>query len=534
MSKYRTFNLSHLTQVPLESSLKLAGWIKAIRNHAKVLFLDLQDGTGELQCVVKLGDSSELFERVKHHKISDLVSLQGYLRARASKCVSTGPLGHLEFTVQDIELISRPHCTLDTKASLQEHTRFTYRYLDLRNPESIKPILLRSWLIKFIHRFFDRYEFTYVDTPILTSSTPEGARDFLVLSRNYPGQVYALAQSPQMFKQMLMTAGLERYYQLARCFRDEDLRANRQPEFTQVDLEMAWTEPEELRQIITTFITELIFEVTGVKLADIASITYQEALSKYGSDAPDLSIEGLLLHTHDGCVSLCVEQPVEDTSVYLSLLTKGVALQVSQAYTEHEHALVQAHQASEGATIFYSPTLTGMDKLRAKLAQDYQLIKPGLHPIWVVEFPMFEQTETGLTPAHHPFTQYHRQGQDPSKWIAEAYDIVINGQEVGGGSLRITDTEELKEVFKLIGYTEDYVVDNFKFFLEALDAGTPPSCGLALGLERLLMILLEEKSIRQVIAFPKSQSGQCYLTGAPLTVTTEQLRELGLKLSSEE
>lgn len=398
MSKYRSFNLAHLEQEPIQKHIMIAGWINSIRDHSKVLFFDLRDGTAQVQCIAKLKDNAELFEKLRHYKVSDIVSMQGYTQSREPSATSSSPLGDIEFVVQDIELISRPHVTLDHKSALQEHTRFTYRYLDLRNSTSMKPIMFRSWLIKFTHRFFDKHDFTYVDTPILTSSTPEGARDFLVLSRNHTGHAYALAQSPQMFKQMLMTSGLERYYQLARCFRDEDLRANRQPEFTQIDLEMAWTDPSELKQLVNDFIIELIFDATGSRLTNIDSITYQEALSKYGCDAPDLSIEGLLLHTQEHCVSLCIEQSIEDISIYLDLLTEGCAFKVAQANTTHERSLVELHKASAMSTIFYSSVLTGMDKLRAKLARDYNLIKPGLYPIWVIDFPMFEQTDSGLAP----------------------------------------------------------------------------------------------------------------------------------------
>lgn len=540
MSKYRSHNIADLQISDDKEYLKICGRVERTRLHPNIIFFDLKDASGLVQCALKKADDLNLFNEVfKNIKPHCMISADGALIKRSPNFVNAKLLmGQVEFHVSKLRLLSKPTIYLDG-ADMQEANRFKYRYLDLRSDESMNAIKLRSWLIHFVHRFFDRKNFTYVNTPLLAPSTPEGARDFLVFSKNCSGRAYALPQSPQLFKQILMIAGIENYYQLASCFRDEDLRANRQPEFTQLDLEMAWVDEMDVRNVLEEFLLELIDEYQGEKLDKIGSISYADSLKFYGTDAPNTSIEGMYLKHDDEFTIICVDQPIEDRKEhYLKYLQDGKVFQVKDAKDGLESRLADASNvnidsyrfhSTDNSYIFYSASSKGMSELRDAVAKDFGLIKPGLHPIWVTDFPMFNLKEGKLEACHHPFTCFEMTEEDPTSWKAVAYDIVINGQEVGGGSLRNTDPDLLERVFNLLGYSSDYVQEHFSFFLNALRVGVPPHGGLALGFERLLSIMLGHESIRNVIAFPKSQAGTCFMTGAPTVPSLGQMAELGLK-----
>lgn len=548
LSIYRDFYIYQLKNKSFAKNtkkiLKLAGWVNSLRIHPKVIFLDLKDSTGTVQCVIK----EELnLEKAKSLKTQDVICIEGWVLQRDQKFNNPEKeMGDLEVYILSFSVLSKANLPISVEQDWHEHNRLKYRYLDLRNETSFRCLKFRSALTYKTHLFFKEHGFTYVDTPILTPSTPEGARDFLVFSRHYPGHAYALPQSPQLFKQILISSGIDKYYQLARCFRDEDLRANRQPEFSQIDLEMSFATETQVMSLVNEFILSIINDdeimketpYRGQRIKKIPTIKYAKAMSSYGCDAPDLSIQGLEIKKIKGMYTLCLyTEKAFDPKTYLDVLTSA-GNKNSKILNQHPENKYEAEilkfykeniKSSEGCYIIISKSLQGMSKLRTKLAKDFNLFKKGLFPVWVVEFPMFEKDENNkLSVLHHPFTLYAK-NENILKSKASAYDLVINGQEIGGGSVRQHNPEKVKEVFSHLGYSDEMINKQFEFFLNALGSGTPPHAGIALGLERLIMVLNNEENIRNVIAFPKSQSSQCFLTHSPLEIEKKTMLELHLR-----
>ena len=578
-----------LNETFVGQQVELCGWVHRRRDHGGVIFLDIRDREGLAQVVFD-PDTVEAFGLAETVRNEFVVKVTGLVRPRPEGTSNSGlGTGAIEVLGKQLEILNAaatPPFQLDEHASVGEDIRLRYRYVDLRRPEMTERLRFRSKVTNTVRNFFDENGFIDVETPLLTKATPEGARDYLVPSRTHPNRFFALPQSPQLFKQILMAAGMDRYYQIAKCFRDEDLRADRQPEFTQIDVETSFMDEEQIMTTMEGMISGVFKKHLGVDLGGFPRMPFSEAMNRYGSDKPDLRIDLELVDIADlmkdvdfkvfsgpandaesRVVALRVpggveisRKSIDEYSKYVSIYgAKGLAwvkvndraaglagLQspilkfMPDAVVE---ALLEKLGAETGDIIFF-----GADKakvvneaigaLRIKVAEDLGQVKDCWAPLWVVDFPMFETNSEGnLTSLHHPFTapscSVDELKSAPATALSRAYDMVLNGTELGGGSIRINKPDMQQSVFEVLGIGEEEAQEKFGFLLDALSFGCPPHGGIAFGLDRLIMLMTGATSIRDVIAFPKTQSAACPLTEAPGEVSTKQLRELNIRLREQ-
>jgi len=576
----RTHFCGELNKSFLEKEVILCGWVNRRRDRGGVIFLDLRDKIGLTQVVIN-PETKETFKLAESIRNEFVLKVKGKVIARDSEMINKKiSTGEIEVLANEIEILntSKPIPFQLDSEDTSEEVRLKYRYLDLRRDEMQKRLRLRSKVTKYIRDFMDKNDFIDIETPFLTKATPEGARDYLVPSRTHEGSFFALPQSPQLFKQLLMMSGFERYYQIVRCFRDEDLRADRQPEFTQLDVETSFMNESEITSLMEDMIRGLFQEVLNVSLPKkFSSISYHEAMKLYGVDRPDLRISMHMVDMNEtmkdvefkvfsgpansdkgrvvalkvpGGASISRKQ-IDDYTKFVSIYgAKGLAyIKINEdgpsspiikfLGDEVTHNVIKETKASNGDIIFFGADTAkivneSLGNLREKLARDLNLFDSDWAPVWVFDFPMFDVEDDGsLNAIHHPFTapSVDRKTlvKEPEKSLSRAYDLVINGSEVGGGSIRIHQSDMQKTVLKLLGIDDEEARDKFGFLLDALDYGCPPHGGIAFGLDRLVMILCEVDSIREVIAFPKTQTAACLLTDAPAKIPKAQLRELKLK-----
>ncbi len=582
----RSHYCGELNETHIDQEVELCGWVHRRRDHGGVIFLDMRDREGIAQVVFD-PDTEESFAEAEKVRGEFVLRIKGRVRNRPEGTVNAEmKTGAVEVLGKELTILNRSETSpfqLDEYTNVGEEVRLKYRYVDLRRPEMLEKLRFRSKVTSNIRNFLDAEGFLDIETPILTRATPEGARDYLVPSRTHPGQFFALPQSPQLFKQLLMVAGMDRYYQIAKCFRDEDLRADRQPEFTQIDIETAFLEEQDIIGITQRMVTNLFRDLLGVDLGEFPHITYAEAMSRFGSDRPDLRIPMELVDIKDLMQKVdfkVFSGPANDPKGRVAALRVPGGAQISRkqidAYTAFVSiygakglAWIKVNDLAAGLEGLQSPIIKfmpddvvqqlverlgaedgdilffGADKekvvnealgaLRVKLGEDLQMMEREWAPCWVVDFPMFETLDGGgLTPLHHPFTapscSVEELQADPQNALSRAYDMVLNGTELGGGSIRIHDQDMQQQVFRVLGIDEAEAQEKFGFLLDALQFGCPPHGGLAFGLDRLVMLMTGASSIREVIAFPKTQSAACVMTDAPGEVNNEQLRELSIRI----
>jgi len=582
----RSHYCGELNETHIGEEVRLCGWVHRRRDHGGVIFLDLRDRDGITQ-VVYDPDTEESFAIAEGVRNEFVVQVFGRVRARPEGTVNADmPTGAIEVLGKELTVLNAaqtPPIQLDEHQDVHEDIRLRYRYVDLRRPEMVEKLRFRSKVTNTIRNFLDDNGFLDIETPILTKATPEGARDYLVPSRTHEGRFFALPQSPQLFKQILMAAGMDRYFQIAKCFRDEDLRADRQPEFTQVDIEASFTDEEQIMSITEQMIRQVFKEHLDIDLGDFPRMTHEEAMRRFGSDKPDLRIDMELIDIADlmrevdfkvfsgpandpGSRVVALRVPggatisrkeIDDYTKFVGIYgAKGLAwikvndlaaglaglqspiLKFMPDATVTE--LMQRLNASDGDIVFF-----GADKcdvvneaigaLRTRVGEDQGMVADHWAPLWVIDFPMFEKIKGGgLTPLHHPFTSPscspEELAADPANALSRAYDMVLNGTELGGGSIRISNPETQQEVFKILGIGDEEANDKFGFLLDSLRFGCPPHGGIAFGLDRLIMLMTCASSIREVIAFPKTQSAACPLTDAPGQVSNAQLKELSIRI----
>ena len=582
----RSHYCGQLRASDVDQQITLCGWVHRRRDHGGVIFLDLRDREGIVQVVFD-PDREDSFALADACRNEFVVKVKGLVRARP---VGTDnpemPTGAVEVLGQELEILNKsetPPFQLDEHQSVGEDVRLKYRYVDLRRPEMAAKLKLRSKVSTFIRNFLDQNGFLDIETPILTRATPEGARDYLVPSRTHEGHFFALPQSPQLFKQLLMVSGMDRYYQIAKCFRDEDLRADRQPEFTQIDIETSFMDETQIMAITEKMVVELFKSQINVDLGPFPSMSYSEAMETYGSDKPDLRIPLTLVSVSDlmrdvdfkvfagpandvnGRVAgLKVPDGASLTRKQIDTYTKFVGIYGARglAYIKVNNvsdleeglqspivkflplpvraAILERLEAKDGDLIFFGADSEkvvneALGALRCKLGEDLELMTCDWAPLWVVDFPMFETTsDGGITAIHHPCTAPSCTPEEleasPLTGLSRAYDMVLNGTELGGGSIRIHQQDMQTKVFELLNIGAEEQQEKFGFLLDALKYGCPPHGGLAFGLDRLVMLMTGSSSIREVIAFPKTQSAACVMTQAPGLVANKQLRELNIKL----
>ncbi len=584
----RTHYCGKLDTSHLDQDVTLVGWAHRRRDHGGVIFVDLRDREGRVQVVFD-PDTEETFANAERVRSEFVLQVKGRVRRRPEGTENPDmPTGEVEVLGKELLIVNTaetPPFHLDDDTVSEEH-RLRYRYIDLRRPEMLERIRLRSEVTRELRYFLDSNGFLDIETPILTRATPEGARDYLVPSRTHPGEFFALPQSPQLFKQLLMMSGMDRYYQIVRCFRDEDLRADRQPEFTQLDIETSFLDEDEIMNLTEGMIRGLFDKVLDVKLDDpFPRMTYQEAVKRFGSDRPDLRVPLELVDIADLLENVefkVFSGPAKDPKgrVAALRLPKGGELTRKEIdeytkfvgiYGAKGLAYIKVNELAKGRDGLQSPILKflpdeavdeimrrtaaedgdlvffGADKaaivnealgaLRVKLGEDRGLMEGDWKPLWVVDFPMFEWDDNNgrWNSLHHPFTSPKEEHldlleSDPGNCHSRAYDMVLNGTELGGGSMRIYRTSIQRKVFELLGISDEEAEDKFGFLLNALKYGCPPHGGLAFGLDRLVMLMTGTQSIREVMAFPKTQTASCPLTSAPSEVPASQLMDLNIRL----
>lgn len=585
---YRDYKLNELRMENIGEEVTLSGWISKVRDLGHFVFIDLRDRYGVTQILLNEEVSgSELFEEARKYKNEWVLKVTGVVAERSSKNKNI-PTGDIEIEAKKIEVLSRAKqlpFEISETGNLSENMRLTYRYLDIRRPKMLNNIIKRNDMLFSIRKFMNENGFLDVDTPILAKATPEGARDFIVPSRTNKGDFYALPQSPQLFKQILMVSGIDKYYQLAKCFRDEDLRADRQPEFTQLDVEMSFVEQEDVISMAEELTKTVFKDVTGIEITEkFPRMSYDDAMNFYGSDKPDLRFDMKLIDLSDetaDCGFGVFENALKDGGNVKAIVAPN-AEKFSRKYIKDLEDYVKTYFKAKGlayikmnengeinspiAKFFSEEKLTqiveklgiknnevaliladkykvvhdGLGALRLKLGEELELIdKNAFKFLWVVDFPMFEwsEEENRYKAQHHPFTSIKEEDRkyldtnELAKIKTDSYDIVLNGYEIGGGSIRIHDEDLQAKVFEKLGFSQEELEDKFGFFLEVLKYGVPPHGGLAYGIDRWLMAMLKEDSIKEVIPFPKTNKGQDLMTGAPAGIEEQVLEDdLRLKL----
>ena len=581
----RTHYCGAVTDSLVGDTVTICGWVDRRRDHGGVIFLDMRDRDGIVQVVFD-PDTEESFALADRVRSEYVLQITGRVRDRDAATINPNmATGRIEILGKELTLLNEavsPPFPLDEHQKVGEDVRLRYRFMDLRREQMQNNLIARSRITSSIRRYLESQGCLDIETPMLTRATPEGARDYLVPSRTNASKFFALPQSPQLFKQLLMVSGFDRYYQIARCFRDEDLRADRQPEFTQIDIELSFTDEKEVMSLTEGMVRELFAEHLYVDLGEFPTMSWHEAMERFGSDKPDLRINLELVSLDDLLAEVefkVFSGPANDPAGRVAALKVPGGAKLSRKeiddltkYVSHYGARglawIKVNDKAAGVDGLQSPILKfmpeatieamvtrlgledgdivffGADKrqtvndslgaLRLKVANMLGLVSDSWAPLWVVDFPMFESVESGLTALHHPFTSpacsADQLKANPESALSRAYDMVLNGSEIGGGSIRIHDQTMQRVVFELLGISEEEASAKFGFLLDALKFGAPPHGGLAFGLDRLVMLMVDGQSIRDVIAFPKTQSAQCVMTDAPGEVSTQQLRELNIRL----
>ncbi|MCM3539724.1 aspartate--tRNA ligase [Priestia endophytica] len=584
----RSYFCGEVTEKAIGEKVHLKGWVQTRRDLGGLIFIDLRDRTGIVQVVFNPDLSKEALQTAEGIRSEFVLHVEGEVVARAANTVNENlATGKIEVHVQNVEVINKsktPPFAIDNKVEVSEDVRLKYRYLDLRRPVMFETFKMRHQTTKAIRSFLDDQGFLDVETPMLTNDTPEGARSYLVPSRVHPGEFYALPQSPQLFKQLLMVGGIERYYQIARCFRDEDLRADRQPEFTQVDIEMSFLEIDDIIELGEQMMKKVMKEVKGLDIpTSFPRLSYEEAMNRFGSDKPDTRFEMEFINMGElaaDCGFKVFKSAIENGGAVKALNVKGAASKYSRKdidglteYAAHYGAkglawlkvedeikgpiakffsdeekeqIIKLAEAEQGDLLLFvadksSVVASALGALRLKLGKDLELIDESkFNFLWVTDWPLLEydEEEGRYFAAHHPFTMPVREDVEkletaPEEVKAQAYDLVLNGYELGGGSLRIYERDVQEKMFKALGMKEEDAQEQFGFLMEAFEYGTPPHGGIALGLDRLVMLLAGRTNLRDTIAFPKTTSASCPLTNAPGPVNEAQLEELSLKSTAK-
>ena len=585
---YRTHTCGELRLADKGKTVTLAGWVQRIRDKGKMIWIDLRDRYGITQLIFEQGKTDDnILNTAKSLGREYVIQVTGEVIERYSKNPEL-PTGEIEIFVTELKILSKsevPPFTIENNTDGGEELRYKYRYLDLRRPELQRNMALRYRVAKEVRNYFDEHGFFEIETPYLIKSTPEGARDFIVPSRLHPGSFYALPQSPQTFKQLLMIAGYDRYFQIVKCFRDEDFRADRQPEFTQIDCEMAFVEQEDILNMFEGMMKHLLKKVMNVEIDKFPRLTYDYAMEKYGSDKPDIRFE-MLINDLTGIIKGKGFKVFDDSEYIGGIVVKnqaGVSRKVLDKFTNFvkqpqigAKGLVYAKYNEDGTIKssidkFYSnddwkavfekmedkpqpgdlvlilsgnkqETLVQLGKLRLHVAEYFEMIDHSkFAPLWVVNFPLFEwdEEEQRFVAMHHPFTSpvpedINLFDTDPGKMRANAYDMVLNGVEVGGGSIRIHDAEVQKKMFRALNLSEDEIEEKFGFIINAFRYGAPPHGGIAFGLDRIVALFAGTNSIRDVIAFPKNNAGRDIMLDSPSPVNPEQLEELHLEIKNQD
>ncbi len=584
----RTHTCGELRKEHEGQTVRLAGWIHTVRDHGNLMFVDLRDRYGLVQVVIN--PESLTAETVGGLKPESVIGIQGVVRARPDDAINAERVtGAIEVPADEVTLLNpskTPKFEIEDRVQLSESVRLEHRYLDLRRPVMQRNMMKRHELLLAMRNYLSSREFVEIETPILTQPTPEGARDYLVPSRVHSGTFFALPQSPQLFKQLLMVSGYDRYFQIARCFRDEDLRADRQPEFTQLDLEMSFVEEEDIYAVMEGLMLYMLDHVFDVQLeSPLPRLTYNEAMERYGSDKPDTRFGLELVDLADlasrcefqvfrrtiesegrvkairvpGGAAAATEKVRKDLEAFakthgakglawMKVLAEGeLQSPIAKFFSESEQAeLLKTMEAEAGDLLLFVADKervvhSALGALRNRLAKDLGLLEGQPHQLlWVTEFPLYEHDEKSgrYVPAHHPFTMpdetfFENQELNPAAIRARSYDLVLNGVELGSGSIRIHRPDLQEKVFETMGISKEVAREKFGFLLDAFEYGAPPHGGIAIGIDRLVAILLGYESIREVIAFPKTAAASCLLTGAPGPADAEQLEELSLRIREE-
>ena len=586
----RSHRCTEVTKADIGSTVTLMGWVQKSRNKGGIVFVDLRDRSGIIQIIFENGDIDEQgFEKAGRLRSEFVIAVKGHVEARSGAVNTNLPTGEIEVRATELRILSEaetPPFPIEENSKTRDEVRLKYRYLDLRRPDLQKNMMLRSQVSTLVRQFLAKEGFLEIETPTLIKSTPEGARDYLVPSRVHPGSFYALPQSPQIFKQLLMCSGYDRYFQLARCYRDEDLRADRQPEFTQIDMELSFVDVEDVLDVNERMLAFLFKEVLGVEVQlPIQRMTWTEAMNRFGSDKPDLrfgmeltdvsevvkdcefavfkgaleqggSVRGINAKGQGAMPRKKIDKLVEFAKGYgakgLAYIAIGEDGTVKSSFAkfmkeEEMSALIAAMDGQNGDLLLFAADKTKLvwdvlGALRLELAKQMELLdKNEYRFVWITEFPLLEWSEEDqrFTAMHHPFTMPMEEDleyldSDPGRVRAKAYDIVLNGNEIGGGSVRIFQDDIQSKMFAVIGFTPEEAQKQFGFLLDAFKYGVPPHAGLAYGLDRLVMLMAKVDSIRDVIAFPKVKDASCLMSEAPDVVDEKQLEELGIAIRETE